>query len=121
MDKRFLRSMLGVVSAGALVAFSACSKNESGDERTTPTQMLALYQSKLPMGTPVRVAKELMLKEGFAVVEESGAKWKGRAGLTFLRCTRDDGKMVKRRWEFALMHDGVLISSVEMRSATVYP
>jgi hypothetical protein len=113
----FLKLILGV----CLLTVCACSKNEVGNETTTPAEMLSLYQSKLPIGTPVRVARELMLKEGFSVEEESRGKWKGRSGLRFLRCTRDDGKLVKRRWEFALMHDGVLISGVEMRAATVYP
>ena len=104
---------------GLLLSVGACSKKP--DERTTPAEMLQFYKGKLPLGTSVRAAEKLMEEDGFSVEHKRGARWKGRSGLTFLHCLRDDGQMVKRRWEFALFHDGSVITDIEMRSATVYP
>lgn len=116
-----LKAFRWVIGAGLCLSFmlGACSK--SGSETVTPTQMIEWYREKIPVGTPIAVAREVMTGDGFRVVEERSQRWKGKEGVQFLRCTRDDGRMVKRRWEFALMHDGRAITSLDLRPGTVYP
>lgn len=107
---------------GIFLGSVGCGKEDpKGSEATTPAEMLEIYKAKVDIGIPVRKARELMLADGFQVKEESGAKWRGKLVKAFLRCTRDDGQIVKRRWEIAIIHDGEAVTAVDLRSATVYP
>lgn len=125
------KGALGRIIAGMLVLGAACavlgglsgcnSKEEKGSEEMKPEEMLSLYQSKIPVGTTVTVARSLMQQDGFDVSNMENRTWKGRKGLTFLRCVRDDGKMIKRRWEFAVMHNGLTVTAIELRPGLVYP
>ncbi len=45
----------------------------------------------------------------------------GRRGGDYLRCIRDDGQLIKRRWDVALIHEGGRVTSVDLRAALVYP
>ena len=45
----------------------------------------------------------------------------GRRGLDYLRCIRDYGQLIKRRWDVALIHDGGRVTSVDVRALLVYP
>ena len=104
------------------LGIAGCGKEDlKGSEATTPADMLQIYKEKVDIGIPVRKARELMMADGFQVTEESGAKWRGKFVKSFLRCTRDDGQIVKRRWEIAIIHDGEAVTAVDLRSATVYP
>ena len=115
---RFFPKLLGLLAGVALCLFSGCKLEPT---ENTPDSMLALYQQKVPVGTSVRAARALMEADGFTVTEAENAKWKSKRGFTFLRCTRDDGIVIKRHWEFALMHNNQVVTSVEVRPGLVYP
>jgi acyl-CoA synthetase (AMP-forming)/AMP-acid ligase II len=67
-------------------------------------------------------AKAFMESEKFEVTEMTKAKWKGKGGLTFLQCLRKDGSPpIFRTWEVAMMNDGKVITSIEARTALLYP
>jgi hypothetical protein len=68
------------------------------------------------------MAKDLMLKEGFSCEPRVNAKWKGKAHLDYLHCTREDGSPpVKLLWEIAVFHDETGVLAVDPRRALVYP
>ncbi len=110
---------LSVIVSSALL-FS-CEQAHKTEEVASPKEMQAMIEKAVPKGMALDTAKVFMEGEGFVCEEVKGGIWKGRKGLNFLHCKREDGQMIKRRWEFALMHDGRTVSDLEMRSALVYP
>ena len=104
-----------------LVVFGLWGCSPGGDEGQDPQAMLASYQAKVPEGTSLRTARAIMESEGFTVTDSNGEAWKGMKGFTFLRCVRDDGTVIKRRWEFAVMHNGHFVTAIEIRPGLVYP
>lgn len=107
--------------AGVSFCFLSGCNSAPDDTDENPELMLGNYQAKIPVGTSVRNARAIMEADGFVVTESQQAKWKGKNGFTYLRCIRDDGIVIKRRWEFALMHNGQFITGVEVRPGLVYP
>jgi hypothetical protein len=109
---------IGVVILGG--ALGGCKWSQTA-EGQSPDEMLSKYREKIVSGTSLRAARAMMEADGFAVTEETGAGWKGKKNFTFLRCVRDDGIVIKRRWEFALMHNGQFVTEVDIRPGLVYP
>jgi hypothetical protein len=99
----------------------SCEQAHKTEEVVSPQQMQATLEKAVPKGMALEDAKGFMESEGFVCEEVKGGTWKGKKGLTFLHCKREDGQMIKRRWEVALMHDGKTVSALEMRTALVYP
>ena len=84
--------------------------------------MIAALSAKVPKGTSVAAAKAFMESEKFEVTELVKAKWKGKAGITYLQCVRKDGSPpIFRQWEVAVMNDGKVVTSIEARTALLYP
>jgi hypothetical protein len=113
-----LSSFAWIALSGGL-ACSAC-RDPHQDVSTPPPTMLHRYQNQIPTGTPLWKAKALLEKDGFTV-SETASPWKGRPVGPYLLAVREDGQVVKRRWEIALLRNGDSVSRVELRSATVYP
>lgn len=101
--------------------FAACGPEHKTEDVASPKEMLQTLEKSVPKGTGLDAAKLFMEGEGFVCEDVKGGTWKGKKGLNFLHCKREDGQMIKRRWEVALMHDGRSVSSLEMRTALVYP
>jgi hypothetical protein len=108
------------VVASCLLTLS-CEKEHKTEDVASPKQMQETLEKSVPKGTALETAKVFMEGEGFVCEDIKGGTWKGRKGLNFLQCKREDGQMIKRRWEVALMHDGKTVSAMEMRTALVYP
>jgi len=117
---RFIARLAMLVAGVSFCFLSGCNSTPD-DTDENPELMLSNYQAKIPVGTSVRNARAIMEADGFVVTETQQAKWKGKNGFTYLRCIRDDGIVIKRRWEFALMHNGQFITAVEVRPGLVYP
>ncbi len=105
----------------ALLGFSACERSATGEIGNTK-EMIAALSAKVPVGTSVAVAKVFMESEKFEVTVMTKEKWKGKSGITFLQCLRRDGSPpIFRKWEVALINDGKVITSIEARTALLYP
>jgi hypothetical protein len=107
-----------MIAAGLL---AACGSEHKTEDVASPKEMLQTLEKSVPKGMGLDAAKAFMEGEGFHCEDVKEGTWKGRRGLNFLHCKREDGHMIKRRWEVALMHDGRSVSSLEMRTALVYP
>ena len=105
----------------AAVFLAACGAEHKTEDVASPKEMQQTLEKSVTKGMNLDAAKAFMEKEGFVCEDVKGGTWKGRKGLNFLHCKREDGQMIKRRWEVALMHDGKSVSSLEMRTALVYP
>ena len=105
----------------AAMLFAACGSDHKTEDVASPKEMLQTLEKSVPKGMNLAAARAFMEGEGFVCEEVKEGTWKGRKGLNFLHCKREDGQMIKRRWEVALMNDGKSVSSLEMRTALVYP
>lgn len=100
---------------------AACGPEQKTEDVASPKEMQQMLEKSVPKGMRLDAAKAFMEREGFVCEDMKGGTWKGRKGLNFLHCKREDGQMIKRRWEVALMHDGKSVSALELRTALVYP
>lgn len=114
----WLKSFVVMVVSALLVS---CEQAHKTEDVASPQQMKATLEKSVTKGMALEAAKVYMEGEGFACEDIKGGTWKGRKGMNFLHCMREDGQMIKRRWEVALMHDGRTVSDLEMRTALVYP
>jgi hypothetical protein len=108
----------GVLCLGGL---TACDSKQTADIGNSK-EMIAALNEKVPKGTPVATAKAFMESELFQVEDLKKGKWKGKSDVTFLKCTRKDGSPpIFRQWEVALINDGKVVTSIEARTALLYP
>jgi len=104
-----------------IAGFSACEVKHTADIGNSK-EMIAALTEKVPKGTPLAAAKVFMESEKFEVEELKKARWKGKADVTYLKCTRKDGSPpIFRQWEVALINDGKVVTSIEARTALLYP
>jgi hypothetical protein len=117
----FLRGISYLLFLPLLCSVGCDDKGETGNA-VSLEEMREKLNHLLPKGTKVQTAKDLMSKEGFSCELRSNAKWKGKAGLDYLHCTREDGSPpVKLLWEVAVFHDASGVLNVDPRRALVYP
>ena len=116
--QKWCRDLLLMIGA---VLLAACGSDHKTEDVASPKEMQQTLEKSVTKGMNLDAAKAFMEREGFVCEDVKGGTWKGRKGLNFLHCKREDGQMIKRRWEVALMHDGKSVSSLEMRTALVYP
>ena len=117
-----LRKQVSWIAAGLLLAcFSGCDRAQTADIGNSK-EMIAALTEKVPKGTPLAAAKTFMQSEKFEVEDLKKAKWKGKSDVTYLKCTRKDGSPpIFRQWEVALINDGKVVTSIEARTALLYP
>ena len=115
---KWFRNLLLIISA---ILLAACGSGHKTEDVASPKEMQATLEKSVQKGMQLQAARAFMEGEGFVCEDVKGGTWKGRKGLNFLHCKREDGQMIKRRWEVALMHDGKSIASLEIRTALVYP
>ncbi len=112
----------GLLCSVVVCLLSGCEEKKATAELNSGKEMIAALTPKVPVGTPVATAKTFMAAEGFSIEEKVKAKWKGKGPVDYLLCIRDDGQPpIKRHWEVALMHDGKAITSIDVRTALLYP
>jgi len=105
-----------------LLCFAGCEDKVETGNAVGPEEMREKLSHLLPKGTGSQAAKDLMVKEGFFCEPRVNAKWKGKAHLDYLHCTREDGSPpIKLLWEIAVFHDATGVLSVDVRRALVYP
>lgn len=101
--------------------FSACEVKHTA-EIGTSKEMIAALNEKVPKGTPLAAARAFMESEKFEVEELKKARWKGKADIMYLKCTRKDGSPpIFRQWEVAVINDGKVVTSIDARTALLYP
>jgi hypothetical protein len=121
--KRGLASLACVFRLLCFAVFlglAACGPRQETAE-LTPKEMQAKLNQAMPKGTALARAREFMEKEKFDCEAIVDGEWKKKKVPRFLLCTRQDGKMIKRKWDVAVIHDGEKVLSVDMRTALVYP
>lgn len=102
------------------LVLTACGPRQETAE-LTPKEMQAKLTEAIPKGTALTQAQQFMEKEGFVCEAIVDGEWRKKKVARFLRCAREDGKMIKRKWDVALIHDGEKVLSVDLRTALVYP
>jgi hypothetical protein len=117
----FLRTVSCLLLCSLFSLVGCEDKGETGNA-VSLEEMREKLNHLLPKGTKIQMAKDLMLKEGFSCEPRVNAKWKGKAHLDYLHCTREDGSPpVKLLWEIAVFHDETGVLAVDPRRALVYP
>ena len=118
---RALRALLGMSIAFVLVGVTGCDSRATAQIGNSK-EMVEALELKVPKGTALPAAKAFMESEKFEVEEMKKARWKGKADINFLKCSRKDGSPpIFRQWEVALLHDGKVVTSIEARTALLYP
>jgi hypothetical protein len=74
----------------------------------------------VPQGTALAVAEKSMADEGFTVENRKDGKWKGR-DARHIYCLREDGQIIKRRWEFALFYETQTVTGIDLRTGLILP
>jgi hypothetical protein len=120
---RVLRaSLFCAFLAAALTLLSGCKEEGATDDVQSPSEMAEILKKKIHLGMPLESAKAYLVAEKFDCEMLEKAKWKKEKGLTYLHGSRLDGlPPIKRQWEVAVMHDGKVVTKVDLRSALVYP
>ena len=121
MDSRSALRIFYIACAGIVSVLAGCAQQRRSLEIESPQQMRIQIEGVVPCGTPLKQAHEAMCQKGFSCEFVQRGKWRERRGLDYLRCIRDDGQLIKRRWDVALIHDGERVTAVELRAALVYP
>lgn len=121
IDSRSCPKLLSFACAGIVSVLAGCAKQRRSLDVESPQQMRIQIEGVVPCGTPLKQAHEIMCRKGFSCEFVRRGKWRERRGLDYLRCVRDDGQLIKRRWDVALIHDGERVTSVDLRAALVYP
>jgi len=121
LRRHAVRAVLGFCAVVGLLGLTGCDSHSTADIGNSK-QMIAALELKVPKGTALAAAKTFMEAEKFEVEEMKKARWKGKADLNFLKCTRKDGSPpIFRQWEVAVMHDGKVVTSIDARTALLYP
>jgi len=115
-------SLLYAFLAAGLMVLSGCKEEGATEDVQSPSEMTEILKKKIHLGMPLESAKAYLVAEKFDCEMLEKAKWKKEKGLTYLHGSRLDGlPPIKRQWEVAVMHDGKVVTKVDLRSALVYP
>jgi hypothetical protein len=98
----------------------ACGPQQETAE-LSPKEMQKKLHDAMPKGMKLEEARHYMEKEGFKSELVVDGEWRKKKVPRFMHCTREDGQMIKRRWDVAVIHDGEHVVSVDMRTALIYP
>ena len=116
------RKYLMLLAFGSGLLLSGCDPKSATAELNTGKEMIAALTPKIPVGTTLEAAKAFMTEQGFTIEEMKKARWKKTPNLNFLLCKRLDGQPpIKRQWEVALIHNDKTLTSIDVRTALVYP
>ena len=99
----------------------ACAPHRSSFDIDSPQQMRLQLEQAVPRGTLLADAHEIMREKGFSCEQVKAGVWRQQRRVDYLRCVRDDGQMIKRRWDVAILHNGERVTAVDLRAALVYP
>ena len=104
-----------------MAGLSSCAPHNRSFDTESPQQMRMRIEQAVPCGTRLEDACEAMRQRGFACEFVQCGRWRQYRGVDYLRCIRDDGQLIKRRWDVAIIHNGELVTAVDLRAALVYP
>lgn len=99
----------------------ACAPRRNSFEVDSPQRMKLRLEQAVPRGMLLADAHEIMRRQGFSCEQVKAGVWRQRRRLDYLRCVRDDGQMIKRRWDVAILHHETRVTAIDLRSALVYP
>ncbi len=107
------------ISLLALLCFSGCDSRKTA-KVSKPEEMYKAIKELVPQGTVLAVAEKTMVDEGFTVENRKDGKWKGR-DAKHLYCLREDGQIIKRRWEFAFFYETQSVTGLDLRTGLILP
>lgn len=114
---RIFRS--GALMFALLLCVSGCDSRKTA-KVSKPEDMYKAIKALVPPGTVLAVAEKTMTDEGFSVENRKDGKWKGRDSR-YLYCLREDGQIIKRRWEFALFYETQSVTGLDLRTGLILP
>lgn len=120
-DSRSSPRVLSFACAGLVGVMAGCAQQRRSLEIESPQQMRIQIEKAVPCGTPLKKAHETMCDRGFSCEFVQRGRWREQRRVDYLRCIRDDGQLIKRRWDVAIIHNGERVTSVDLRAALVYP
>lgn len=106
---------------GWVLCLMACAPHRRSFEVDSPQQMKLQLEQSVPRGMLLAEAHEIMRRKGFSCEQVKAGAWRQQRRVDYLRCVRDDGQMIKRRWDVAIIHNGERVTAVDLRAALVYP
>ncbi len=115
----FVRVVMVLICGCLLLGLCGCDSRKTA-KVSKPEEMYKAIKEIVPQGTALAVAEKTMTNEGFTVEKRQDGKWKGRESR-HLYCLREDGQIIKRRWEFALFYDTQTVTGVDLRTGLVLP
>jgi hypothetical protein len=121
VDSRSIPHVLSFACAGFVSVLTGCAQQRRLFDIESPQQMQIQLEKAVPSGTPLRLAHETMCHHGFSCEFVERGRWRDQRGLDYMRCIRDDGQLIKRRWDVAIIHNGERVTHVDLRAARVYP
>lgn len=118
---RVLVALVSVLVFGGVfcAGLTGCDSRKTA-KVSKPEEMFKAIKEMVPQGTALAVAEKTMTEEGFTVEKRQEGKWKGRESR-HLYCLREDGQIIKRRWEFAFFYETQTVTGVDLRTGLVLP
>jgi hypothetical protein len=116
-----LRRMFRFVALlfAVLLCVSGCDSRKTA-KVSKPEDMYKAIKALVPPGTVLAAAEKTMTDEGFSVENRKDGKWKGR-DAKHLYCLREDGQIIKRRWEFALFYETQSVTGLDLKTGLILP
>jgi hypothetical protein len=102
-----------------LFVLTGCDSRKTA-KVSKPEDMYKAIKELVPVGMGITEAQKTMTDEGFSVENRKVGKWKGRSAM-HLYCLREDGQIIKRRWEFALFYEAQNVTGLDIKSGLVLP
>lgn len=115
-----VRVVVALVAGFLLCGFLVGCDSRKTAKVSKPEEMYKAIKEIVPQGTALAVAEKSMADEGFTVENRKDGKWKGR-DARHIYCLREDGQIIKRRWEFALFYETQTVTGIDLRTGLILP
>jgi hypothetical protein len=93
-----------------------------GKNVNTVEDVRSAVLERIPVGSPVDVAKRAMEADGFACSHTVGGSWGDVRNVDYLYCDRIDGPPpVKQRWQIALVEQNARVTDVRVSGGLIGP
>ena len=108
-----------VTLTALLLVLVGCDSRKTA-KVSKPEDMYKAIKELVPVGVGLAEAQKTMTDEGFSVENRKDGQWRGKPSR-HLYCMREDGQIIKRRWEFALFYEAQSVTGLDIKTGLVLP
>ena len=108
-----------VTLTALLLVLVGCDSRKTA-KVSKPEDMYKAIKELVPVGVSLAEAQKTMTDEGFSVENRKDGQWRGKPSR-HLYCMREDGQIIKRRWEFALFYEAQSVTGLDIKTGLVLP